>query len=82
MSIDTDLRLPKVTVPQASGRFARWEFPAFVRQAERFADAIEGRDSDGPAAATFEDGVACQAVMDAAREGSRLGRWIDLMSSG
>ena len=82
VSIDTDLRLPKVTVPQASGRFARWEFPAFVRQAERFADAIERRDSDGPAAATFEDGVACQAVMDAAREGSRLGRWIDLMSSG
>ena len=76
--IDADLRLPDATPPAESGRFARWEFPAFLRQAERFADAIEGRAADGPAAATFADGVACQAVMDAAREGSQRGRWVRL----
>lgn len=74
--IDADLRLPDVAPPEQSGPFARWEFPAFIRQAERFADAIEGRTSEGPAAATFVDGVACQAVMDAAREASRTGRWV------
>ena len=78
VSIDADLGLPDVTPPADSGRFARWEFPAFLRQAERFADAINGRAVPGPAAATFGDGVACQAVMDAAREGSQRGRWVRL----
>ena len=76
--IDADLRLPDVAPPPKSGPFARWEFPAFIRQAERFADAIEGRTSAGPGAATFDDGVACQQVMDAAREAARSGRWIRL----
>lgn len=76
--IDADLYLPAVAPPEQSGPFARWEFPAFIRQAERFADAIEGRASDGPAAATFDDGVACQEVMDAAREAARTGQWIRL----
>jgi predicted dehydrogenase len=80
--IDSDLHLPDIPAAQATGRFARWEFPAFLRQVERFADAIDGRPSDGPAAATFDDGVACQAVMDAAREASRLGRWIELTAAG
>ncbi len=74
--IDADLRLPDVAPPERSGPFARWEFPAFIRQAERFADAIEGRASAGPATATFDDGVACQEVMDAVRESARTGRWI------
>jgi len=79
VEIDADLRLPDRAPPENSGPFARWEFPAFIRQAERFADAIDGRaTAAGPAAATFEDGVACQAVMDAARDAARMGRWIAL----
>jgi predicted dehydrogenase len=75
---DVDLALPSVQIPPDSGPFARWEFPAFVRMAERFADAIEGRPSAFPAAATFADGVAGQAVMDAARIASRERRWVTL----
>ena len=59
-------------------RSAKWEFPAFIRQAECFADAIDGQIGRGPAAATFDDGVACQAVIDAARDASRTGRWVTL----
>jgi len=78
VAIDADLALPAVTVPEASGPFARWELPAFVRQAERFAEAIDGRAGDAPAPATFDDGVACQEVMDAARTASRTGQWVAL----
>jgi predicted dehydrogenase len=74
--IDDDLRLPDVEPPAQSGPFSRWEFPAFIRQAEHFADAIEGRPRAAPAAATFDDGVACQEVMDAAREAARTATWV------
>jgi predicted dehydrogenase len=75
---DLDLALPSVEIPPDGGPFARWEFPAFVRMADRFADAIEGRSSAFPAAATFADGVAVQAVMDAARVAARERRWVML----
>ena len=74
---DADLALPAVEIPSDSGPFARWEFPAFVRMAERFADAIEGRPAAFPAAATFEEGLAVQQVMDAARVAARERRWVN-----
>ncbi len=46
------------------------ELPAFVRQAERFADLIEGRAVASPRPATFVDGHACQRIMDVARVAS------------
>jgi predicted dehydrogenase len=77
VEVPVDLRLPPVAAPPEAGPFAARELPAFVRQAERFADAIErpGTAHDPPAA-TFEDGVACQQVMDAARASARHGRWV------
>ena len=74
---DLDLALPSVEIPPDSGPFARWEFPAFVRMAERFADAIEGRSLGIPRRRDVADGVAVQAVMDAARAG-RERRWVEL----
>jgi predicted dehydrogenase len=76
VEIASDVRLPDVAISERSGPFARWEFPAFVRMAERFADAIEGKAALEPAAATFDDGVAVQAVMDAARQAAREERWV------
>jgi predicted dehydrogenase len=77
--IPEDLRLPAVTPPPWSGPFAARELPAFVRQAERFADLIRERPVRGiPTPATFADGVACQRVMDAARRSSASGGWVAL----
>jgi len=76
VAIDQDLQLRAAEPPEHGGPFAKWEFPAFIRQAECFADAIEGRAGKAGAAATFDDGVACQAVMDAAREAARTGTWV------
>ncbi len=79
VEIPADLALPAVSVPPGAGPFAARELPAFTRQAERFADAIEGRGAaSDPAPATFADGVATQRVMDAAHESARLGRWMSL----
>jgi predicted dehydrogenase len=76
---DADLAPPAVDIPAWAGPFAAREVPSFVRQAKRFADAIEGRTSTGdPRVATFDDGVAVQRVMDAARESSRSARWVDV----
>ncbi|HSQ01069.1 MAG TPA: Gfo/Idh/MocA family oxidoreductase [Candidatus Dormibacteraeota bacterium] len=78
VEVDTDLALPQIDIPSDSGPFARWELPAFVRMAERFADAIEGKPIVFPAAATFADGVAVQSVMEAARAASRERRWVSV----
>jgi len=74
------LRLPDVEIPPHSGPFAQRELPSFVRLAEAFSDAILGhaRPVEAPLPATFEDGLACQRLMDAAREASRRAVWIDL----
>lgn len=72
--IPADLALPVVEIPKTSGPFAARELPCFIRQAEAFADAIEGRPQAGPAPATFSDGLAVQRVMDAAR----TGQWVEL----
>jgi predicted dehydrogenase len=80
VSIPADLALPQVEIPPASGPFASRELPSFVRLAHAFADAIEGRPGEiaTPAPATFEDGLACQRIMDAARAASRAASWIDV----
>jgi predicted dehydrogenase len=78
VAIADDLRLPSIPIEPWMGPFAAIELPAFVRQAERFADLIDGLAVDKPRPATFADGLACQRVMDAARDASLSGRWIRL----
>jgi len=75
VAIPAELRLPAVAIPGGAGPFARRELPAFVRMAERFADLIQGAPPGETRPASFEDGLAVQAVMDAARASSRLGTW-------
>jgi predicted dehydrogenase len=78
VDIPDDLRLPEVETAPWMGPFAAVELPAFVGQAEHFADLIDGLPPAHPGAATFADGAACQRVMDAARAASTSGRWIHL----
>lgn len=76
LPIPDDLRLPHVAIPENAGPFASRELPAFVRLAERFADLIEGAPPRFPPPATFADGEAVQAVIDAARASILYDRWI------
>ena len=78
--IPADLEPPPIALPPGAGPFAARELPSFVRHAQAFADAIEGRpfQEGAPCPATFDDGVACQRVMDAARTASREARWVQL----
>ncbi|HXJ32839.1 MAG TPA: Gfo/Idh/MocA family oxidoreductase [Candidatus Eisenbacteria bacterium] len=80
VAIDADLAPPPVEIPPGAGPFAARELPSFVRLAEAFADAIERgpRPAGAPAPATFDDGVACQRVIDAARTASRAQRWVEV----
>jgi predicted dehydrogenase len=78
VDVPADLRLPEIATAPWMGPFAAVELPAFVRQAERFADLIDGRPTGRPGPATFADGAACQRILDAAREASVSGRWIGL----
>jgi predicted dehydrogenase len=52
------------------------EYGPYVRLAEAFRDMIAGREVDGPQPATFRDGVAQMAVLEAIVESSdHNGRW-------
>jgi predicted dehydrogenase len=51
----------------------------YTRLYENFAAQIEGRPvAADPRAATFADGVAVQAVLDAIRRSSREKTWIEI----
>ena len=76
VEIPDDLRLPEVATAPWMGPFAAVELPAFVRQAEHFANLIDGLPVGHPAPATFADGAACQRIMDGARTASVSGCWI------
>jgi predicted dehydrogenase len=78
--ISDDLVLPAVTIPEHAGPFAARELPSFARAAESFAGAILGipERPDMPRPARFEDGLACQRLMDAARAASRSRAWIEI----
>jgi predicted dehydrogenase len=53
----------------------------YTRLVERMRARIEGRDgADSPPLATFEDGVAGQAVIDAMRQSSQESRWVSVAS--
>jgi predicted dehydrogenase len=53
----------------------------YTRLLERMRARIEGRDAgDAPPLATFRDGVAGQAVIDAMRESARASRWVSVES--
>lgn len=82
VDVASDLAEPVVDVPSHAGPFASRELPSFVRLAQGFADAIEGRTRRprSPAPPTFADGLACQRIMDAARASSRSGLRVDLFS--
>jgi predicted dehydrogenase len=80
VDIPDDLRSPEVEIPPHAGPFAGREFPSFVRLAGAFGDAIAGAPpADGaPVLASFEDGLAAQALADAARDASRTGTWVKI----
>lgn len=55
------------------------DLPPYTRLARVFRDRILGRPVPGdPRPATFEDGVAGMAVLDAARESARTGDWVSV----
>jgi predicted dehydrogenase len=55
------------------------EYGPYTRLAATFRDRIRGVDPVGPEPATFADGVAQMAVLDAARRSAaRGGEWIDI----
>ncbi len=80
VAIPDDLAAPAVDVPSHAGPFASRELPSFVGLAQAFADAIDGTPPrpNAPRAATFEDGRACQRLIDAARAASRAQAWVDV----
>ena len=55
------------------------EYGPYVRLAATFRDLILGRDRVGPSPATFVDGVAQMAVLDAIRDSAASGgAWVDV----
>jgi predicted dehydrogenase len=80
VALPSDLALPDVALPAHAGPFAARELPSFVRLAQAWGDGIAGRESSAtaPLAATFDDGLACQVLIDAARLASRSGTWVAL----
>jgi predicted dehydrogenase len=77
-----ELVLPDVDA-EATGPLAamtRSELPPYIGLAEAFRAAIEGgvdTANSGPRPPTFEDGLACMRVLDAARlSAADRGRWI------
>jgi predicted dehydrogenase len=59
------------------------EYGPYVRLAEAFGDLIAGRDVIGPQPATFRDGVAQMAVLEAIMESSAHdGRWTPVAPTG
>ena len=47
----------------------------FAKLFRSMVDQIEGRASQGPAVATFADGVALQRIIDAIRRSSQAASW-------
>ncbi len=80
VTIADDLTAPAVDLPPHAGPFAAREFPSYVRLAETFGDTILGRPGSVgmPPAPTFDDGLACQRLMDGAREASRASAWVEM----
>lgn len=64
---------PEIYGIGAGGAFAACE-PLFLRDV---IGALSRGESSVPEAATFEDGLACMRVLEAARESSQSGGWVD-----
>jgi predicted dehydrogenase len=79
LSPPSEIVLPNVDA-LATGALAemtRSELPPYIRLAQAFRAAIEGRPyAPGPRPATFDDGLACMRVLDAVRRSAgNGGRW-------
>ncbi len=71
-------KLPEGSVTTAYERMTTFgvEFGPYTRLAAAFRDLIEGREVEGPTPATFADGVAQMAVLEAITESAAHdGRW-------
>ncbi len=68
--------VPGVTYPAEMDR----HIPAFVVMVDNLVNALKGTGASGPSRdfATFRDGAAVQAVLDAVRESHRTGRWTEV----
>ena len=85
LPVPDDLALGAPEPPPAEGMTTAYDmmhltgidFPPYVRLCERFRDLILGRPIPAePAPATFADGVAGMAVLDAIRQASAERRWV------
>lgn len=87
LEIPEDLRLPPPSPPPAELLSTTYDMlhsmgidmGPYTRLYETFRDRILGRPvADDPRAATFADGVAVQAVLDAIRRSSREKTWVGI----
>lgn len=74
VALPVRIAVPGVTYPDQLDE----RTPPFVVMAENLAHAIRGAGAPGPSReyATFRDGAAVQAVLDAIRQADREGRWV------
>lgn len=68
--------VPGVAYPDTPGH----HIPAFIVMVDNLVHALRGTGAPGPSRefATFRDGAAVQAVLDAVRQSHREGRWVDV----
>lgn len=87
LDLPEDLRLPPPSPPPPELLVTTYDMlhamgidlAPYTRLFEALRDGIRGRTLPAdPAPATFADGVACQAVLDAIRQSSRERRWVAL----
>jgi predicted dehydrogenase len=91
LEVPKDLELPPPNPPPAELLSTTYDMlhsmgidlGPYTRLYETFRDRILGRPvPDDPRAATFADGVAIQAVLDAIRRSSKEKCWVEIGSSG
>ena len=73
IEVDGELADPAAHGIEATGPFAACE-PLFLADV---VDCVARGASELPGAATFEDGLACMRVLEAARRSSKSGDWVD-----
>ncbi len=76
VAIPTRFEVPGVTFPENPDH----HFPPFLVMVDNLVHALRGSDTPGPSRdfATFRDGAAVQAVLDAVRLSHQERRWVDV----
>lgn len=76
VALPATFTVPGVTYPENPDR----HIPAFVVMVDNLVQALKGTGAPGPSRqyATFRDGAAVQAVLDAVRRSHKEQRWVDV----